>query len=69
VAGDADPAGIELGESIEDSLGQFFGDIAVHVVAGVVGGFSGVDVEAGSGAEIVCVVFALDVETAWILIS
>ena len=64
VAGNTNAASIQLGESIEDGLGQFFGDIAVHVIAGVVGGLCGVDVEAGTGAEVVCVVLALDVKAA-----
>jgi hypothetical protein len=65
VAGDANPARIQLiGECIENSLDQLFSDIAVHVITGVVGGFGGVDVEAGTGAEVVCVVLALDVESA-----
>jgi hypothetical protein len=53
-----------LRERREDSLGQFFSDVAVHVVPGVVGSFGGVDVEACARAEVVGVVFALDVETA-----
>lgn len=64
VAGDTNTTGIQLRERSKDGLWQLFGDIAVHVIAGVVGGFSGVDVEAGAGAEVVCVVLALDVEAA-----
>ena len=65
VAGDTDTTGIQLRESSEDSLWQLLGDIALHVIAGVVGSFGGVDVEAGAGAEVVCVVLALDVEAAY----
>lgn len=64
VTGDADTAGIQLGESIENSLGQFFSDIAVHVIAVVVGRLCGVNVETGSRAEVVCIIFALDVQAA-----
>ena len=65
VAGDTHAAGVQLGESIEDSLGQFFGDVAVHVIAGVVRRLSGVDIEAGTGAKVVSIVLALDVQAAW----
>lgn len=64
VASNTNTAGIQLRESSKDGLWQFIGDIAIHVIAGVVGGFGGVDVEAGAGAEVVCIVLALDVEAA-----
>lgn len=64
VAGDTNTTGIQLRESSKDSLWQLVGDIAIHVVAGVVGSLGGVDVEAGAGAEVVCVVLALDIEAA-----
>lgn len=64
VASDADFAGIELWESSKDSLGQLLGDIAVHVIAFVVGSLGGVDVETGAGAEVIRVVLAFDVQTA-----
>ena len=65
VAGNTNTTGIQLGERSKNGLRQLVGDIAIHVIAGIVGGFGGVDVEAGAGAEIVCVVLALDVEAAW----
>lgn len=64
VAGDTDAAGVQLGESIKDSLWQLLSDVAVHVVAIVVGGLGGIDVEAGTGAEVICIVLALDIEAA-----
>lgn len=63
VTSDAHFAGVELGESSKDGLGQLFGDIAVHVIAVVVGGVGGVDVEAGTGAEVIRVVLAFNVQT------
>lgn len=62
VAGNTNTTGIQLGERSKDGLRQLVGDIAIHVIAGVVGSFGGVDVEAGTGAEVVCVILALDVE-------
>lgn len=64
MAGDANPAGVQLGEGGEDGLGKLVGDVGVHVVAVVVGGFGGVDVEAGAATEVVGVVFAGDVQAA-----
>lgn len=52
---------IDLRERRKHSLGQFLGNVGVHVVAVVVGRLGSVDVEAGAGAEVVCVVFAFDV--------
>jgi len=65
VTSDADFAGVELRESSKDGLWQLLGDVAVHVVAVVVWGFGGIDVEAGTGAEVVRVVLTLDVQTTW----
>jgi hypothetical protein len=65
VSSNTDTARIKLGESSKDSLGQFLGDVTVHVIAGVIGGLCGVDVEACAGAEVVCVVFALDAKATW----
>ena len=66
MTGNTHPPSIQLGKRRKDSLGQFLGDVRVHVVAIVVGRLCGVDVEARAGAEVVCVVFALDVEAACI---
>ena len=49
---DADPTRIELRKCLKDRLGEFFGDVGVHVVPVVVGGLCRVDVEAGARAEI-----------------
>lgn len=65
VARDANPARIQLGECVENSLGQLLRHVGVHVIPVVVGGFGGVDVEARSGAEVVGIVFAFNVQSAW----
>ena len=49
---DADPARVELRKRRKDRLGEFLGDVGVHVVTGVVGGLCRVDVEAGARAEV-----------------
>lgn len=45
----------------ENSLGQFFRDVGVHVVARVIRRLTRINVETRSGAEIVRVCFAGDV--------
>lgn len=65
VSRDTDSVGVNLRERFEDRLGQFFRNVGVHVIAGVVGGLGSVDVETRSGAEIVCVVFALNVQATF----
>jgi hypothetical protein len=64
VTRDGDARAVELFELREERFGELVGDVAVHVVALVVGLLGGVDVEAGAGAEVVALVFALDVEAA-----
>lgn len=59
------PPVIELRERRKNRLGQLLGDVGVHVIAGVVGCFGCVDVEARSGAEIVGVVFTLDIQATF----
>lgn len=66
MTGNTHPPRIKLGKRRKDRLGQFLGDVRVHVIAIVVGGLCSVDVEACAGAEVVRVVFALDVEAACI---
>lgn len=66
MTGNTHPPSIQLGERRKDSLGQFLGDVRVHVIAIVVGGLCRVDVEARASAEVIRVVFALDVEAACI---
>lgn len=58
VTSDAHPLSIQIGKSSEDSLGQLFGNIAVHIIANVIRRLCGVDVEPGTGAEIVCIILA-----------
>lgn len=53
VAGDTDATGVELWESIKDNLRQLLSDVAVHVVAIVVRGLGGIDVEASTGTEVI----------------
>lgn len=65
VAGDTDAVGVQLRESTKDGLRELLGDIAVHVVAVVVRRLGGIDVKPGTGAEIVCIILALNVEAAW----
>lgn len=62
VAEDTDPLAVHLLEVLEDGLGQLRRDVAVHLVAFVPGGFGGVEVEGGAGAEVEGVVFAFDFE-------
>lgn len=69
MTGNTHPPSIELGKRRKNSLGQFLGHVRVHVIAIVVGGLCSVDVEARAGAEVVRVVFALDVEAACIITS
>ncbi len=65
MAEDTDAVCVHLLEVVEDGPGELRGDVAVHFVAFAPGRFGRVDVEAGAAAEVVGVVFALDVETAW----
>lgn len=60
----ANPPIIKLRERRKHSLGQFLGDVGVHVVAIVVGRLGSVDVEAGPCTEVVRVVLAFDVQSA-----
>ena len=61
---DADAVRVHLLEVVEDGAGQFRVDVAVHLVPFVPRGFGRVDVESRAAAEVVGVVFALDLETA-----
>lgn len=56
---------VQLRKCRKNRLGQFVRDVSVHVVASVVGRLGCVDVEARSRAEVVGVVFALNVEAAY----
>lgn len=56
---------IQLWKRRENRLGQFVCDVCVHIVAGVVGRLGCVDVEARSRSEVVRVVFAFNVQTAY----
>lgn len=69
VASDAHPLSIQIGKSSEDSLGQLFGDIAVHIITSVIRLLCGVDVKTGTGAEIVCIILACNVQATLTEIS
>lgn len=60
----AHPFPIHLLEVFEHGPGQLRRDVAVHVIPLVPGRFGRVEIEARAGAEIVRVVFALDLQTA-----
>ena len=64
VAGDADARGIELWVFAEEKARKFVGDVAVHFVALGPWLFRRIDVEAGACAEVVAVVFALDLQAS-----
>ena len=61
---DTDALRIHLFEVVEDSPGQFRVDVAVHLIPLVPWRFGRVDVESRAAAEVVGVVFALDLETS-----
>lgn len=69
VTGDTDATRVQLRESSKDRLRQLLGDVAVHVVAVLVGSLGGIDVEAGAGAKVICVILALDVEATFSFIE
>lgn len=56
----ADTVRVQLLERREEGLGELFGDVAVHLVAFAPGLLCRVDVETGTGAEVVGIVFAFD---------
>lgn len=60
-----DPRPINLWEGRKDRFGQFGRDVTVHVIPLGPRFLRCVDVETGAGAEVVGVVFALDVEATW----
>ena len=60
VSEDTDAVRIHLFEVVEDGPEQFRVDVAVHFIPFVPWGFGRVDVEPGAAAEIVGVVFTLD---------
>lgn len=55
---------IKLRESSKDSLRQLVGDVAVHIIAGIVRSLCSVDVETRAGAEIIRIILAFDVKAA-----
>lgn len=63
VSGNTDTTGVQLRKSTEDSLWQFLSDIAIHVVAIVIGSLGGIDIKASAGAKIISIILALNVKT------
>lgn len=61
----ADSAAVKLRKRLEERFRQLVRDVAVHLVTLRPGFFSGIDIEACARAEVVGVVFALDLEAAW----
>lgn len=61
----ANPASIQLRESLEDNLRQLLSDIAVHIIALVVGGLGSIDIETRARTKVISIVLALDVQTAY----
>lgn len=61
----ANPTLVQLRKRLKDRLGEFLGDVGVHVIALVIRGLCRVDVEASAGAEVPGVVFAFDVQAAF----
>lgn len=64
---DADVRAIQFWERRVERLWEFGRDVAVHFVVGGPGGLGCVQVEAGAGAEVPEVVFALDFEPSYII--
>lgn len=60
VTTNAHSAGVDLVEGAKDGLGQFFGDVCVHLVVLRPWGGCCVDVETRSSAEIIGIIFTLD---------
>lgn len=65
---DAHSIRINLRKRLKNRLGQFLRDISVHVIASVVGSLCSIDVEPSSGAKVVCVVFAFDIQASYLSI-
>lgn len=69
VTSNANPASIQLRESLEDNLGQFLSDIAIHIIALVIRSLGSINVETGARAEIISIILALNVQAAYQRIS
>lgn len=63
MARDTDTTRVQLRESGKHGLRQFFGNVAIHVVAGIVGSFGSINVESSAGTKVVGIIFTLNVES------
>ena len=57
---DTNPLAIELLEILENGVGQLGRDVAVHFIPLVPRRLGSVEVETRAGAEVICVILALD---------
>ena len=57
---DTDPLAIDLLEILEDGLGELGRDVAVHLIPLVPRRLGSIEIEAGAGAEIICIILALE---------
>lgn len=57
---DTDSLAIDLLEILEDGVGELGRDVAVHLIPLVPRRLGSVEIEAGAGAEIVCIILPLD---------
>lgn len=58
VTGDGDPLAVNLGELLEDEIGELLGEVRLHLVVLAPRVLGGVDVEGGGAAKVVGVVLA-----------
>ena len=68
VAGDGDAGVVKLVEGGEERLGQLLGDVGVHFVVLSPWLFGRVDVEAGTGAKVVGLVLAFDLQASYMIV-
>jgi hypothetical protein len=65
VARDTDSARVQLRESLENNLWQLLSDIAVHVIALVVGSLGSINIETRAGTKVISIILAFDVQTTY----
>ena len=58
------PTRIQLRKRTKDRLGQLIYNITVHIITVIVGSLGSINVEASTAAKVVCIVLALNVQTA-----
>ena len=64
MARDANPTRVEFFEARKESVWHFFRDVAIHLVALGPRLLGSIDIEPCSTAEVIRIVFALDLQTA-----